>query len=70
MSGFFNTGAPGTLTNLVAGFVSGVFNTGSFVSGVFNLLDSDPRDAGIPVGPGLSRTGFACITVRLRGRFG
>ena len=38
MSGFFNTGSPGTLTNLVAGFVSGVSNTGSFVSGVFNLL--------------------------------
>jgi len=38
VSGFGNTAVPGSLPNPnVSEFVSGVLNTGSFLSGVFNI---------------------------------
>jgi len=36
ISGFFNTGIP-NVTPIAAGSDSGLFNTGSFVSGLFNV---------------------------------
>ena len=36
-SGFFNTIVPNTIFGPVAEYDSGLFNTGTYVSGIFNL---------------------------------
>jgi hypothetical protein len=36
-SGFLNTGVPGSLEPGLAGELSGFFNTGSLMSGLFNI---------------------------------
>lgn len=36
-SGFFNTGVPGSLVPSIAGFDTGLLNSGSFVTGLFNV---------------------------------
>jgi hypothetical protein len=36
-SGFLNTGVPGSLEPGLAGELSGLFNTGSLMSGLFNI---------------------------------
>jgi hypothetical protein len=38
ISGFFNTGAPGTTGNLFAGQISGLLNMGTQVPGIFNIV--------------------------------